>query len=385
MQKKNIIISTFFSICSFSACTSFSSPVPPTMQGVWGPQWSPVGDLIAFQCVFIPSFQYQQSKSIGIDDMDILFFHSSDVCIVDQNGNNFRRLTSSGDTINLAWSPDGKMLAWSTCDSNTTCYSISTWNSQNEEYVEVPLQNNGHTYRLKWSTDGHWLFFGEGTSLDIAKREVHYVPPLETECEETLGFEWSSNGEYLAFGCYLDFNLKNFPESKTLVVTKDNIPVFARDDLDWAGAYKWSPVGNTLAWIGYSVPKELRVPGQYYENRLFFTYFPTGKTFEYKLKNGFSTGDKIFWSQDGSKIVHITILDVLHFEILNFSGRENDFPPSIESTYFEIENSKLNGHGLDRITWSPDNKHIIISSDFSLWIIDIDRPQEIRPFSIDYP
>ncbi len=87
------------------------SPILPGNEGVWNPVWSPDGQAIAFRCLFISldnvwdyqkeGYDFQYNRSIW-----------GDICMIDSEGRNFRRLTSTGLVSNTAWSPNGIFLAW---------------------------------------------------------------------------------------------------------------------------------------------------------------------------------------------------------------------------------------------------------------------------------
>lgn len=379
MRKVLITSLAILSICGIAAAVlyvslpSISIGFPERGWKAWEPNWSPAGNLIAFRCVFI------SSANLGFDSVDL--HHWSDICVTDQNGKQFRKLTSGGYVSSFSWSPDGELLAWAH-ESDFVWESISIWNSQKKTTKTFFLSEEIEwLYDLKWSKDGKQIYLGAtGAIFDIAKEELFLVPRQEVDGNEFFGFLRSVDGEYLALQRYM-----KFPNGRAdLVITRNNKPIYTGYEFDNGSVYSWSPNDNILAWTGDPVPKDSQDPEKDYNAVLFLTYAPTGETIRYEAGNNLVTCcEDIFWSPDGMRLA---ILDLYDMEILEFSQTDNGFPLSIANHSLwpirEIVNNYY--YDDDGLSWSPDGKQLMIGNDYQLWLINIqDNSKQL--FSIDYP
>ena len=381
MRRVFLISIIILSICCIVAGVWYAIPAFPGPEGIWEPNWSPDGNLIAFRCVFVSPDNLSEYANADSFEKDFYFSRWSDICVTDQYGQQFRKLTSEGNVSNFSWSPDGKMLAWAHED-DFVWETISIWNSQEQTTETFFLSEEIEwLHDLKWSKDGQQLYLGDsGAIFDIANKELLLVSKQEVDGNEFFGFTRSFDGEYLALERYM-----NFPDGQAdLVITKDNKLVYSGYEFYNGSVYSWSPNSNVLAWTGGPIPKDLQDPEEDYNAVLFLTYTPTGETIKYEVgDNLFTCCDDIFWSSDGMKLA---ILDSYDIEIFEFSQSDHGFPLLVAHQYLLPIREIFNNYYYDDggLSWSPDGKEIIIGYDYQLWLINI-QDNSKQQFSIDYP
>jgi Tol biopolymer transport system component len=376
MRKVILISLAVLSICCIVAGIIYVFPALPPPDGIWEPKWSPQGNLIAFRCVFVP-FDGLSSMTIFDDATNFYFWIWSDICIADQNGKQFQRLTTGGNFSAPSWSPDGKLLAWAH-EGNTAWESISIWSSQ-EQTAETFFLTEKIDWLddLTWSKDGRQLYLdATGAIFDIASEKLSLLPEQKVEGEELFGFVRSFDGEYLALDRYLDF-LYGHPD---LIITNGNQPVFVGSEFSRGNSYAWSPRENILAWTGDVIPKSEQNPEKDYDTVLFLTHAPTGQTIKYETD--YSSLDcciDVAWSPDG---MSLALLAPYYLEILEFLKTDSGFPLSIAN------HSRLNLNDFyDGLSWSPDRKHLLVESNYDnyqIWILNIQDNKE-QLYSIDFP
>lgn len=111
------------------------------------PAWSPDGQKLAFAC--------------GAETYDI--------CVINADGSDYRRLTDTQDSSNPAWSPDGTRIAFTRFINPG--HSIYVMNADGSNPQPLPLNNpngNNSDYAA-WSPDGTRIAFvgdaGEGSDI----------------------------------------------------------------------------------------------------------------------------------------------------------------------------------------------------------------------------
>jgi dipeptidyl aminopeptidase/acylaminoacyl peptidase len=132
---------------------------------VSNPQWSPNGASIAF---VMSKSGVQESSFIDISDD-----RNTDIYIVSANGGSPRQLTTNpGPDANPRWSPDGKLIAY------TSNLEQKSWAAKTDAMVTSPeggaprnltkdfyeSANSGDS-SLAWAPDGNALYFASGVGL----------------------------------------------------------------------------------------------------------------------------------------------------------------------------------------------------------------------------
>lgn len=105
----------------------------------------------------------------------------------------------TGWTTDLAWSPDGTILASSSGDYTATDYTVRLWNVGSNALVVV--DNGARTYSLAWSPDGTLLASGtEVGKIKLIRMDGTVAGDLEGENGVVYTLNWSPDGETLAAG-----------------------------------------------------------------------------------------------------------------------------------------------------------------------------------------
>ena len=163
----------------------------PTPLTDWGPCWSPDGKAIAF-------VRCQTS-----DNWETLFAKPG-ICIIPADGGEPRQLTRESDMVHfgsIAWSPDGKLLAYLSENEGGSLRVIPADGGPSR--MVVKLQAIHVDIELAWSADSKRIAFNdrdrktikivsldEGTTVDIkpnlANTSIWYL-------------DWSRDGEQLVF------------------------------------------------------------------------------------------------------------------------------------------------------------------------------------------
>ena len=172
--------------------------------------------------------------------------------IVGTNGRGLRRVTSYGDDGAVDWAPDGKSLVFARYNDDGSYAIIVQPLRGRRRVVARTGPNYGAWPYPGWSPDGRWIAY---VILDDAERQNgvwvvrrdgkqrHRVTP-RVDSEGSVGYEWSPDGRWLA----TDVEDSNDERKNGLWLLrpsgKDRHRLTA--DLD---TYEWSPDGRRLAFV----------------------------------------------------------------------------------------------------------------------------------------
>ena len=136
----------------------------------------------------------------------LAFVYAGDIWLSDRNGNNPTRLTTHpADELAPAFSPDGKMIAFSArYDGNTDVYVMPISGGQPKRLTWHPAGDtvNG------WSNDGKRVLFASSREVANGRSNQLYEVPLaggfEKKVMEAQAFEgrWSPDGKRIAYRPY---------------------------------------------------------------------------------------------------------------------------------------------------------------------------------------
>jgi Tol biopolymer transport system component len=160
------------------------------------PCWSPDGSAVAF-------VRGRVSKNYAEG------FSETNIYVVNKSGGEPKPLTSASDRVNyspIAWSPDGKMLAYYSIES--TINIIPTGGGKPRVVGQV--QANNVNTELAWSPDSkriafnHWLGSLDEPGIKIVSLEDGNIVDVETDLVDTSVYhlDWSPDGKKFVFGGY---------------------------------------------------------------------------------------------------------------------------------------------------------------------------------------
>ncbi len=208
------------------------------------PSWSPDGERIAFE-----------SWRHGPDE----------IYVMDIDGNNPQRLTNNGhDDRSPSWSPDGKRIAFSS-NSDEHAHVIQDWFTSEIYVMDADgnnpqrLTNNGHDdYSPSWSPDGKRIIFSSEMAEHFrGGQTTHEIYVIDADggnqqrLTENLFDDWdpvwSPDGKRIAFASDRQGDFGNF---EIYVMDADggnqrNLTNHPNGDWDPA----WSPDGKWITFI----------------------------------------------------------------------------------------------------------------------------------------
>jgi Tol biopolymer transport system component len=160
------------------------------------PCWSPDGSAVAF-------VRARVSKNYAEG------FKETNIYIVNSTGGEPKLLTSESDRVNyspIAWSPDGKMLAYYSIGSSITIIPAGGGKPRAVGQVQA---NNVNT-ELAWSPDSKriafntWLPAVDKTGINVMSLEDGNIVDIKTDLVDTSVYhlDWSPVGDRLVFGGY---------------------------------------------------------------------------------------------------------------------------------------------------------------------------------------
>ena len=193
--------------------------------------WSPTGEQILFT-----------SNRDG-------FPASSDLYLMDPEGNVQRVFEKSADRRHPTWSPNGKQIAYRRLDGGVGYVYIATSDGKHEERLAI-----GGT--PAWSPDGTEIAYVTRVGperLNIyllnlrTRKQKHFFPPddISTAREPV----WSPDGEKLAFMWH---QKRPQDEGEIYTLNRDGtgLQELVREPGVGAAAPVWSPSGDTLVYRG---------------------------------------------------------------------------------------------------------------------------------------
>ncbi len=342
----------------------------PVMISAYRPAWSPDGSQIAFECVY---YQEGDHKDYGPPSD----YQLSDICIVNKDGQQLRRITQGRNKFSPAWSADGRYLAW--WDGKT--YSIDVWDLHSAYPLAYRAPDNfmwGVNYgydRLEWSKDGTAIFIqGEGVALKPNSSAWRKDPNYDALKDIGHGFAWSPDGSATLFA---QRSGKSFPPEYFLnYYVGGALKMRKPTEVNLFTRVSWNQAAGLIAWSGYIVSGG--------ESSLFLTDATSGQTIEVKLPiQGDWSCQRPLWVDGGSGLIcYDTYLHVVYH--LTLSGQPDPFDYRVAN--MQEHDLCGEGHVVDNLSWSPENRAFLFQDGADLhqqgkiWVMTLDgKCKKIAP------
>ncbi len=329
-------------------------PILPGPESVWNPVWSPNGDMIAFDCLYLnldSLLPYIQNPA-----HEISWFRSNwnDVCLLDISSNELHRLTEDGKAKPAAWDSNGKQLAWINEDT------LTIWNADTTSVSEVwfPIQDPW-SYELEWSNDNQYLFFqGNGALLDIQQGTI-IQPSFGDQVNDAFDLTWSRDGKLLAYFQYDDdfmHPLTVFIENNEGGISTINIKDYGFTSLE---IHSWSPNLKILAMSGYRIDDD---------DMLLLLYTELDEILEFPLMTQ-TRFDDLEWSPTGK---NIGILSGEEIYILTIVEDADSFSEaSLDSQKIHLDGPEK-AYTVGSISWTPNGNQMAIGIGHCIWVLDLE-------------
>jgi WD40 repeat protein len=334
-------------------------PLLPDVESIWHPQWSPHGDYVAFNCLFLSpeSLRYYLAYP---DDYIYLRDRYGDVCLSDQAGTHLERLSQGGTASQPSWSPDGRTLAWR---QGTT---LHLWEvaSRRDQSFDIPELLDKYD-SITWSGDGKYLFIA-AARIDLRSHRLSLSSNVSAD-ELAFGFTHSRDGTVLAYYQYRQGILA----SPSLIVERDSSQVTLLDarQLPFRNfdLLPPSPQGTYLSWIGR------REWGE--GDTLYLYQVAAGDLLSDALNPQWQVTD-VSWSENERELALQTPAQV---HILTLSQPEATSLPRVETHTTLIDIQYVHDWTISGgLSWSEDANHIAIGLGHDIWVIDLAN-ERIRP------
>ena len=325
------------------------------------PKWSPRGDKVAFECPedgWIWDLAERelrvQGEGLAVRNWPISVSRPrGNICVVNADGSGMIQLTDDqGDDSDLAWSPDGSELAFTSFRGvKRDIFVINADGTRlrritNDSFVEA---------EPTWSPDGSELAF---TSFRDGKRDIFVIyddgtgrRQITNDELKEKGLAWSPEGSKLAFRANLNVRTSGNPAHIYTVNIDGSNHTQITDELSSYSEPTWSPDGSRIAFIsggesiwGLSVMNS--------DGRERAMLYPSILNVQY---GAWSSVESPAWSPDG--------------ETIAFAAKPWNGGPLPDLELYMIN---VDGSGLTRLTyrdgddlnptWSPDGSKLAFES-----------------------
>ncbi len=252
--------------------TIIAPPPPPIRTIDTEPDWSPVGNAIAYTHLAQDSIQLQngvyqiwliylqsmmkQFLAEGFDPewspdgKKIAFVKNNNVHVIDVQTNQISQLTTWGECFFPSWSPDGKRIAFDTNYGDSVGANV-IWvmNADGSDKKDISQHGIGEWRQPVWSRDGaailHLRYLAGAFSSELFLMDTtgNNAVRLTFNAYTDRDPSWSADGSKIAWGMY---GSSNDTSSGIWSMNKDGTN--QKQILRWGGYPSWSPDGTQIAY-----------------------------------------------------------------------------------------------------------------------------------------
>lgn len=317
--------------------------------------WSPSGDKIAFECIYLTSSDYID----GMKNDGIFLFPMRDICIKDISSGDTARVTDDRGKYSPAWSSDGKSLAWISTLEIGYKYELVVWNLSEDSYKNYLLPKalpfvEYYEDKLEWiNKDRQLAIQGIGVILDLESGDFTYLS------RNIGGFpvrynSISPDGGFVA----VVLNMEDEDGNLQFLIIEDNkVKLIAQDDSIHFDPPEWSKNSKYVIWVSTSDNEYNQS-----EDTILVTNIHSGVTLDLGMQSVIDI-DFPVWSKNGNQIIFMSFFDELHVldinisddpfdvdinqhNVIDISRRDLSYPFSVSSnghfvTFASGENQKL--------------------------------------------
>lgn len=282
---------------------------------------------------------------------------SKEMCIIQSDGSNQTTIRrKEGFYFSGIWSPDGRKLAFTQYNYESSKIYITDYRGKNELVLTNDFVRSSEP---SWSPDGKWIVFSSGTSYSD---DGIYIMRTDGSNKVKIAFTsnwdfspiWSPDGKNIAFISRPDYGTKIVVSPKAnldiYIVNVETKNLIRLTDNPYSdGEFSWSPDGKEIVYTSWRGDYEIFVIDINTKSNIRLT------------NSRYPNCGHPSWSPDGRKIAFVS--DGILY-LMNPDGKNQ-----IRLTE---KNISVSMGGLGSPSWSPDSKKIAFVANDDIYIIDID-------------
>jgi len=283
----------------------------------------------------------------------IAFSSAENIYIINPDGTNEIRLTEG---VLLAWSPDGKKIAYG-------YDGINVMNSDGTDEIKINISDSDipqglldfkGIYDFRWSPDGKKILNTKGCSIDGVYYGGVYTINVDGSNLDRLVEGWCNSAAFSPDGKKIVYGNGS---SCIYIMNYDGTDNTILCEGERGYCLMYSPDGNKISYLDSSYEGDLYVMNydgtdkvKLAETVWWPTWSPDGKKIAYSQRNRFGNDPASLYISNPDGTGKVTLID------------------DVEETY----------HLYLPHSWSPDGKKIVYNLDENIYIINIDGSDQTQ-------
>lgn len=325
------------------------------IDGADSPIWSPTGDQIAFECLFL-----RLGAPDRFSNWDACL-HPHDICIIQSDGSGLKRFNLGNDYgYTPAWSPDGQFLAWYAEVERGRKGYLNIYDFEAEQLFEIPISDSIEFGAwIEWTADNQRVYSVlSGDAYDLLDESFVY---MEKSPHHSYSIVIPSpSGSFLALVEYLD-------GEDYLLVWEEEQEIFRQFLPDEAGSILigWNPV---------------QAPQLLIEKYGSLCLLDIESSREVCILEGEYPGAGVI-SPDGKRFVFMDWQDEQWgLTVLTF-----DSGFGIDDVGYSRQFTPLgNLPASHRLSWSSDSDALVFGNESGIYIFDLDQSSKIIVLEVEH-